>query len=168
MNDVSLKRAKRSRRCRLQCRVTLFQVLESWLPAGSSKPSIPLGSENRYKTYLGRMKHWLLHRLSTASHHIGQIRTQVTSTTSRWSRMGGALQNGLIDAVFYPLCVRRWVKLLFCWLIYIIFAFIASPTWYSLFTCLLLHHCFSLNKRHGLSVDSGISAAKFLNNVIES
>lgn len=50
----------------------------------------PSESENWDHSCLRSIKHWLVHRLATASHCIGQIRVQIASTISRRSRMRGA------------------------------------------------------------------------------
>lgn len=54
-------------------------------------------------------KRWLLHRIVTASHCIGQVSVQFASTTSYRTTMWGAPEDGLSNAILcpYPKIYRR-------------------------------------------------------------
>lgn len=52
----------------------------------TGQPILPSVWSKWYQTHLGSTKHWLVHRLASASHCIGQKRVQVASTTSRRCR----------------------------------------------------------------------------------
>lgn len=61
---------------RAACRVR--PIPGSWFefPARSVKLFMAPGSVNSNQTLLRRIKHWLVHRLATATHCVGQIRVQ--------------------------------------------------------------------------------------------
>lgn len=104
---------------------TWFQVDGSDLPLGSIKSSIPLGSMG-YKTCLGRIKHWIAHRLASAAHFFYSATGRNTHSDCfhdlSWKSNAQRIQKVLFNAVFYPFILNA--------------CFIVSCPWFSFATSL--------------------------------